>query len=250
MTESATPASSERAPLTPQNHGSADNQSAPAPAQDPNPSLDDDSDDDEDVLELPHAREIVKMDIEDRHFARVCTSRRRDREVGDEADVVEAQTELLAIDPTVILTVRLYYASGTTRAIGIPVAVLQRRGNGIVSAGITKEVSVHLVGCVDLQAPTAVIDAHNRPWVAPRGHFKCKSVAVVDRRVVPKGAHFFRDAARNRASYEQSQRNAREALKKEWYKPAPSDGVIGAPSSLKREAPSGHASKPKRVARS
>ena len=89
MTESATPASSERAPLTPQNHGSADNQSAPAPAQDPNPSLDDDSDDDEDVLELPHAREIVKMDIEDRHFARVCTSRRRDREVGDEADVVE-----------------------------------------------------------------------------------------------------------------------------------------------------------------
>ena len=49
------------------------------------------------------------------------------------------------------------------------VAVLQRRGNGIVSAGITKEVSVHLVGCVDLQAPTAVIDAHNRPWVAPRG---------------------------------------------------------------------------------
>ena len=65
MTESATPASSERAPLTPQNHGSADNQSAPAPAQDPNPSLDDDSDDDEDVLELPHAREIVKMDIED-----------------------------------------------------------------------------------------------------------------------------------------------------------------------------------------
>ena len=68
--------------------------------------------------------------------------------------------------------------------------------------------------------------------------------------VVPKGAHFFRDAAKNRAAYEQSQRNAREANKKEWAKPAPSNGIAGAPSSLKREAPSGHASKAKRIARS
>ena len=133
-------------------------------------------------------------------------------------------------------------------AIGIPVAVLQRRGNGIVSAVITKEVSVHLVGCVDLQAPTAVIDAHNRPWVAPRGHFKCKSVAVVDRRVVPKGAHFFRDAAKN-AGVRQSQRNAWEANKKDWAKPASLNGITGSRSSLKREAPAELANKPKRVVR-
>ena len=141
-----------------------------------------------DAEALPPARDLVALSVGGRHFSRLSRCRRADHaDRARVADVVQAETPLLAIDPRETLYVDLYYACGLVRELNVPSlpALLRAKGGGgcvEVAAPDTPDFHLVLAGCAEVDAPVAVLDRFGHPWIAAPGELLVARVAVVDAR--------------------------------------------------------------------